>query len=138
MDGTLTLAWLKKRLQVSKRPIKTALLDQSLIAGLGNIYVCEILWRANIAPDRACHGLRDGEMTQLIIAIRAVITEAIKAGGTTLRDFRHVTGELGYFQHQFDVYGRAGEPCTRPGCDGIVHTMIQTRRTTFYCPKHQL
>ena len=70
LDETLTLPWLKKRLQVSKRSIKTALLDQSLIAGLGNIYVCEILWRANIAPDRACHGLRDGEMTQLIIATR--------------------------------------------------------------------
>ena len=137
LDDGINRLWLKKRLRASKRPIKTALLDQSLIAGLGNIYVCEILWRAAISPNRACQGLSVPEIDRLIVAMGEVIAEAIAAGGSTLQDFRHVNGELGYFQHRFDVYGRAGEPCTMKGCNGIIQSQVQAGRTTFYCPKHQ-
>ena len=121
-------------------PLKAALLDQTLIAGLGNIYVCEALWRAGLSPRRAAGSLvrRDGRPTErlvrLVAAIRAVIAEAIEAGGSSLRDYVQANGELGLFQHRFAVYDREGEPCPRPGCRGIVKRVVQSGRSTFYCP----
>ena len=121
-------------------PLKAALMDQRLIAGLGNIYVCEALWRARLAPDRAAGtvatktGKPAATAVRLAEAIRGVLTDAIAAGGSSLRDHRRATGELGEFQHAFAVYDREGEPCPRPGCRGIIRRTVQSGRSTFYCP----
>ena len=121
-------------------PLKAALMDQRLIAGLGNIYVCEALWRAKLAPGRAAGtvatkaGLPNARAERLAEAIRAVLKDAIAAGGSSLRDHRQATGELGMFQHAFAVYDREGEPCLRDGCRGIVRRTVQSGRSTFYCP----
>jgi formamidopyrimidine-DNA glycosylase len=120
-----------------RTPMKAALLDQRLIAGLGNIYVCEALHRARIAPDRPAGSLKGREIEALVVAIRDVLAEAIEAGGSTLRDFRHEDGSLGYFQHAFRVYDREGEPCPTPGCRGIVRRMVQSGRSTFHCQECQ-
>jgi formamidopyrimidine-DNA glycosylase len=119
-------------------PLKAALLDQRLIAGLGNIYVAEALWRAGLSPRRAAGSIvakrQDGARTQnLANAIRAVIAEAVDAGGSSLRDHRQTDGSLGYFQHRFAVYDREGEPCLRPGCGGTIRRIVQSGRSTFYC-----
>jgi formamidopyrimidine-DNA glycosylase len=124
-------------------PLKAALGDQTIIAGLGNIYVCEALWRAGLSPRRAAGSLvrRDGMPTQrlarLVEAVRAVITEAIAAGGSSLRDYVQADGSLGYFQHRFAVYDREDEPCLKPGCRGTVRRIVQSGRSTFYCPSCQ-
>jgi formamidopyrimidine-DNA glycosylase len=121
-------------------PLKAALMDQRLIAGLGNIYVCEALWRARLAPDRAAGALatKTGKpkpaATRLANAIREVLTDAIAAGGSSLRDHRRIDGELGDFQHEFAVYDREGEPCLRPACRGTIRRIVQSGRSTFYCP----
>lgn len=121
-------------------PLKAVLLDQKLIAGLGNIYVCEALWRAGISPRRQARTLvrNDGRPTPrletLTGAIRAVIADAIAAGGSSLRDHVQVNGELGYFQHTFAVYDREGEPCRHEGCGGAIRRITQSGRSTFYCP----
>ena len=115
-------------------PIKSVLLDQKTVAGLGNIYVCEALWRAGIAPTRPARLLSDADIVRLVAAIRAVLTEAIAAGGSTLRDFIDASGSPGYFQHSFDVYGREGEACRRPGCAGTIARIVQSGRSSFYCP----
>jgi len=115
-------------------PIKSVLLDQKTVAGLGNIYVCEALWRAGIAPTRPARQLSDAEISRLVDAIRAVLTEAIAAGGSTLRDFIDATGAPGYFQHSFDVYGRQDAACRRPGCAGTIARIVQSGRSSFYCP----
>jgi formamidopyrimidine-DNA glycosylase len=120
-----------------RTPMKAALLDQRLIAGLGNIYVCEALHRSRIAPDRPAGSLKGREIEALVVAIRDVLTEAIEAGGSTLRDFRHEDGSLGYFQHAFRVYDREGEPCPAPGCRGIVRRTVQSGRSTFHCRECQ-
>lgn len=120
-----------------RTPMKAALLDQRLIAGLGNIYVCEALHRSRIAPDRPAGSLKVREIEALVFAIRDVLAEAIEAGGSTLRDFRHEDGSLGYFQHAFRVYDREGEPCPTPGCRGIVRRMVQSGRSTFHCRECQ-
>lgn len=121
-------------------PIKTVLLDQKVVAGLGNIYVCESLFRAEIAPDRAAKSLRRAEVNRLVPLIKAVLAEAVAAGGSTLRDHARPDGELGYFQHSFQVYGREGEPCPHcpgpPDCDGV-RRITQAGRSTFYCAKRQ-
>jgi formamidopyrimidine-DNA glycosylase len=123
--------------------LKAFLMDQRIVAGLGNIYVCEALHRAQLDPGRsaACLALKSGRpsprATRLVPAIRTVLEAAIAAGGSTLRDYRHADGALGYFQHQFLVYGREGEPCARPGCKGIVRRTIQAGRSTFHCPSCQ-
>ncbi len=120
-------------------PVKAALLDQRLIAGLGNIYVCEALWRARLSPLRAAGsiggagGRATAASTRLVTAIRAVLEEAIEAGGSSLRDHVGADGELGSFQHRFCVYDREGEPCPRPGCRGIVTRITQAGRSTFFC-----
>ncbi len=120
-------------------PLKAALLDQSLIAGLGNIYVCEALFRAGLDPAKPAAAIvrKDGGPTakgeRLARAISEVLNEAIAAGGSSLRDHRQADGSLGYFQHNFKVYGRAGEPCVKPGCKGIVQRRSQSGRSTFFC-----
>jgi formamidopyrimidine-DNA glycosylase len=126
-----------------KTSLKAALLDQRVVAGLGNIYVCEALFRAHLSPKRQASTLtnKKGEPTdhaqRLVEAIHAVLNQAIKAGGSSLRDHRQTSGELGYFQHSFQVYDREGEPCHSAGCDGIVRRFIQNGRSTFWCPKCQ-
>jgi formamidopyrimidine-DNA glycosylase len=127
----------------SRAPLKAALLDQKRIAGLGNIYVCEALFRARLAPSKPASVLANarGGPTRAAIAIseaiRTVLEEAVEAGGSTLRDHRQANGELGYFQHVFKVYDREGLPCVRPGCRGIIARVTQAGRSTFYCPKCQ-
>jgi formamidopyrimidine-DNA glycosylase len=124
-------------------PLKAALLDQRLIAGLGNIYVCEALFRAGLHPQAPAGSLvaPDGtprEKAHLLARIiREVLEEAVAAGGSTLRDFAHADGSLGYFQHRFKVYDREGEPCVTPGCGGTVSRLVQSGRSTFYCPRCQ-
>jgi formamidopyrimidine-DNA glycosylase len=124
-------------------PLKAALLDQTIIAGLGNIYVCEALWRARLSPRRAAGTLvrRDKRPTERLIrlveAVRAVIAEAIEAGGSTLRDHIQTDGSLGYFQHRFAVYDQEDQPCPRPGCRGVVRRIVQSGRSTFFCPQCQ-
>jgi formamidopyrimidine-DNA glycosylase len=126
-----------------KTSLKAALLDQRVVAGLGNIYVCEALFRAHLSPRRLAATLatRKGEPTdhakRLVTAIHAVLNQAIKAGGSSLRDHRQTSGELGYFQHSFQVYDREGETCQTAGCGGIVKRFTQNGRSTFWCPKCQ-
>lgn len=130
-------AHLNRRLDGKSASIKAALLDQRIVAGLGNIYVCEALFRAGVRPDRAAGSLPLRRVGDLVDAVRSVLTEAIEAGGSTLRDHRLADGSLGYFQTRFAVYGRAEEPCVRPGCGGRVAQIRQTGRSSFYCPTCQ-
>jgi formamidopyrimidine-DNA glycosylase len=125
---------LKRRLAGRKAAIKLLLLDQRIIAGLGNIYVCEALYRAGIHPKRAGGSVSLAKLKQLVPAIREVLAEAIAAGGSTLRDFASPDGELGYFSKAFAVYDRAGLPCER---GGTVRRIVQGGRSTFYCPRCQ-
>jgi formamidopyrimidine-DNA glycosylase len=125
---------LRRRLAGRKAPIKLLLLDQGIIAGLGNIYVCEALYRAGIHPARSGGSISLERLTRLVPAIHDVLAEAIEAGGSTLRDFAAPDGELGYFSKVFAVYGREGEPCA---CGGKVRRFVQGGRSTFYCPKCQ-
>ncbi len=118
-------------------PVKAVLLDQRVVAGLGNIYVCEALHRTGISPRRKAGRIAPARVATLVPAIRATLTEAIEAGGSSLRDYRRADGELGYFQHAFRVYGREGAPCVTPGCDGIVARIVQSGRSTFHCPRCQ-
>jgi formamidopyrimidine-DNA glycosylase len=124
-------------------PLKAALLDQRIIAGLGNIYACEALWQARLSPARAAGSLvrADGRpsrrLEKLVEAVRRVLADAIAAGGSSLRDYVQANGELGMFQHRFAVYDLEGEPCSRPGCRGIVGRIVQSGRSTFLCPRCQ-
>lgn len=126
-----------------RTPLKAALLDQRLIAGLGNIYVCEALWRSGLSPQRAAGEIcgpqrgRKALREKLALSIREVLEEAILAGGSTLRDHTQTDGTLGYFQHSFAAYGREGEPCRTPGCGGTIERMVQSGRSTFHCPRCQ-
>ncbi|MBW4706920.1 bifunctional DNA-formamidopyrimidine glycosylase/DNA-(apurinic or apyrimidinic site) lyase [Roseobacter sp. YSTF-M11] len=118
-------------------PVKSALLDQRLVAGLGNIYVCEALFRAKIRPTQKTAKLSKPKVASLVPIIRDVLSEAIEAGGSSLRDFRQADGELGYFQHSFDVYGREGEACRTPDCPGVIKRIVQSGRSSFYCAQCQ-
>lgn len=118
-------------------PVKAALLDQRIVAGLGNIYVCEALYRARVSPRRKAGQISAGRVGALVPVIRTVLTEAIEAGGSSLRDFRQADGELGYFQHSFDVYGREGQPCRTEGCGAEIRRITQSGRSTFYCAQCQ-
>jgi formamidopyrimidine-DNA glycosylase len=118
-------------------PIKAALLDQRILAGMGNIYVCEALYRAGIHPARKAGRISQERVASLVPIIRAVLSEAIEAGGSSLRDFRQADGELGYFQHRFDVYGREGEICRTDGCGRTVKRLVQSGRSSFYCGQCQ-
>jgi formamidopyrimidine-DNA glycosylase len=134
---------LREALSGSKAPLKAALLDQKRIAGLGNIYVCEALHRAALSPLRPAGSLAAGgkkaqhQAEALALAIRQVLQEAVAAGGSSLKDFAAADGSLGYFQHRFRVYDRAGEPCPRTGCRGVVERHVQSGRSTFYCARCQ-
>ncbi len=135
--------WLAAAFAGKRTPLKAALLDQRIIAGLGNIYACEALYRARLSPKRLAGTLarKDGGATgraeRLAQAVRDVIAEAIAAGGSSLRDYVHADGSLGYFQHAFQVYDREGEPCQTPGCGGVVQRIVQSGRSTFHCPRCQ-
>ncbi|WP_319825039.1 bifunctional DNA-formamidopyrimidine glycosylase/DNA-(apurinic or apyrimidinic site) lyase [Thalassovita sp.] len=118
-------------------PVKSALLDQHVVAGLGNIYVCEALFRAGIHPLRKAGQIAAPRVAALVPVVRQVLSEAIEAGGSSLRDFRQADGELGYFQHDFRVYGQEGQPCKAPGCTAVIHRVVQSGRSTFYCPSCQ-
>ncbi|UUP17721.1 bifunctional DNA-formamidopyrimidine glycosylase/DNA-(apurinic or apyrimidinic site) lyase [Nitratireductor thuwali] len=138
LDGALLSELLRGR----QAPLKAALLDQRIIAGLGNIYVCEALWRAGLSPRRRAGSIagqagataRAGRLAE---AVRTVISEAIAAGGSSLRDHMQTDGSLGYFQHSFNVYDREGEACRKPGCQGTIRRIVQSGRSTFYCPACQ-
>jgi formamidopyrimidine-DNA glycosylase len=130
-------SYLIARLKGRNTPIKSALLDQHIVAGLGNIYVCETLYRARIAPQTKAGTLAAGQVASLVPIIREVLAEAIEAGGSSLRDFRQADGELGYFQHSFQVYDREGQPCLTPGCAATVGRIVQSGRSSFYCPTCQ-
>jgi formamidopyrimidine-DNA glycosylase len=134
LSDAFDAAYLVRALKGKKTPIKSALLDQRVIAGLGNIYVCEALFRARISPKRQAAKVKPAEAAALVTAIKAVLREAVKAGGSSLRDHKQVTGELGYFQKRFAVYGREGEPCPGKNCKGKVKRIVQAGRSTFYCP----
>jgi formamidopyrimidine-DNA glycosylase len=114
-------------------PVKAVLLDQRVVAGLGNIYVCEALWRARISPLRLAGEVTGAEVETLVAAVRAVLRDAIAAGGSSLRDYRRADGELGYFQHSFAFYGREGAPCPRDD-GGTVARAVQSGRSSFLCP----
>lgn len=139
LDGSLLASLLKGK----KTPLKAALLDQRVIAGLGNIYVSEALWRARLSPRRSAGSIASAtgratvRSTRLAEAIRAVIADAIAAGGSTLRDHRQTDGSLGYFQHSFAAYDQEGQACRREGCAGTLKRIVQAGRSTFYCPACQ-
>jgi formamidopyrimidine-DNA glycosylase len=143
LSDALTPEFLAARAHGKRVNLKAFLSDQRIIAGLGNIYVCEALYRAGLSPKRGAATIADksgkpnDRARALVPAIRAVLEDAIKAGGSTLRDYRNADGELGYFQHSFCVYGRDGKPCLRKGCGGTVKRIVQAGRSTFYCPRCQ-
>jgi formamidopyrimidine-DNA glycosylase len=143
LGNAFDAAMLAQACRGKKTSLKAALLDQRVVAGLGNIYVCEALYRAHLSPKRRASTLatRGGAPTdhavRLVSAIRAVLNAAIEAGGSSLRDHRQTSGELGYFQHSFQVYDREGEPCRTRGCRGIVKRFTQNGRSTFWCPSCQ-
>ena len=140
LSRELTAGYLANLAAGSGRDLKAFLMDQRVVAGLGNIYVCEALFRARLAPSRKastlskCNGLPSSLAGRLVPAIRTVLEEAIAAGGSTLRDYRRADGSEGGFQDRFCIYGRAGEPCVRRGCRGIVRRSIQGGRSSFHCP----
>jgi formamidopyrimidine-DNA glycosylase len=137
LGNTFNEAYLTQALSGKNTPIKTALLDQRIVAGLGNIYVCETLYRAHINPKRKAGQLSNARVASLVPIIRSVLTEAIAAGGSSLRDHRQTDGELGYFQHGFQAYDRESHPCQTPDCGGTIARIVQSGRSTFYCPKCQ-
>lgn len=137
LSNAFHAGYLAGRLKTRRTAIKMALLDQRIVAGLGNIYVCEALFRAGISPRRAAGRIGAERLERLTHAIRDTLAEAIDAGGSSLRDYRQANGELGYFQHAFRVYGREGEPCVTAGCTGLVRRIVQSARSSFYCPQCQ-
>ncbi len=143
LSNALNAAFLAERAAGRAADLKAFLMDQRHIAGLGNIYVCEALFRAGLSPKRAARCLADRKARpteraeRLVPVIRTVLEEAIVAGGSTLRDYRHADGALGYFQKDFAVYDREGEACTRVGCAGTIKRVVQGGRSTFYCPSCQ-
>lgn len=143
LGDALNPDYLAARAHGRKSDLKAFLMDQRIVAGLGNIYVCEALFRAGLDPWKLAGRIatRTGKPTpaaeRLVTAIKAVLQDAIRAGGSTLRDYKQANGELGGFQNSFEVYGREGEPCARPGCRGTVRRKTQGGRSTFYCPACQ-
>jgi formamidopyrimidine-DNA glycosylase len=143
LSEAFTPEWLAARLKGKANSIKAALVDQKLIAGLGNIYANEALYHAGVSPVRLAGLLatKSGKPTKkteaLVASVKAVLEEAIKAGGSSLRDYARADGRLGRFQHRFKVYRREGKPCPRKGCGGTVRRIVQGGRSTFYCPTCQ-
>lgn len=137
LSDAFDAAYLDQALARKITPIKAALLDQRVVAGLGNIYVCEALWAAGISPRRSAASVAGVRAARLVPEIKAVLERAIEAGGSSLRDYVQVDGELGYFQHSWSVYDRVGEPCRTPRCRGTVQRLVQSGRSTFFCPTCQ-
>lgn len=143
LGNELSGQYLAQKFAGKATSLKAALLDQHIVAGLGNIYVCEALWRSGLSPTRqagsiAGKGLAATEPTEVLARhIRETLQEAIAAGGSSLRDHAQTDGSLGYFQHQFSAYDRAGEPCRTVDCGGTINRIVQSNRSTFYCPKCQ-
>jgi formamidopyrimidine-DNA glycosylase len=143
LSAEFTPDWLSAKLKGKATSIKAALIDQRLIAGIGNIYACEALFRAGISPIRLARTLatktgKPRKATEALVkAVKSVLAEAIKAGGSSLRDYARADGRLGSFQHSFKVYGREGKPCRKKGCRGTVRRIVQSGRSTFYCPSCQ-
>lgn len=133
-DDAFTPAYLALRFANRRVPVKQALLDQRIVAGLGNIYVSEALHRAGIDPRRAAGRIGAARLAALAGHVRDVLSDAIAAGGSSLRDHRQASGELGYFQHSFRVYDREGQPCPAPGCTGAIRRIVQSGRSSFFCP----
>ena len=129
--------YLHSKLKGKAAPIKSALLDQRIVSGLGNIYVCESLWRAGINPKRLSGKVSRKKIDVLVPIIRDVLREAISAGGSSLKDHRQANGDLGYFQHSFAVYGREGKKCSSVNCSELVKRIVQSGRSSFYCAKCQ-
>jgi formamidopyrimidine-DNA glycosylase len=140
LGNAFDAAMLARACKDKKTSLKAALSDQRVVAGLGNIYVCEALHRAHLSPKRRAStiatraGAPNAHAERLVEGIRAVLNDAIKAGGSSLRDHRQTSGELGLFQHNFRAYGREGKPCPTPGCKGTIKRIVQTGRSTFFCP----
>jgi formamidopyrimidine-DNA glycosylase len=138
----LTARYLAAALRGKRAPLKSVLVDQRLIAGLGNIYACEALFHARLSPKRRAgtlvkHGKPDARLRQLVRAIRSVLSRAIAAGGSTLRDYTSADGSAGAYQHRFAVYDREGQMCSRRACKGRIRRIVQAGRSTFYCPMCQ-
>ena len=129
--------YLVERLHRRNTPIKSALLDQRIVSGLGNIYVCEVLFRAGIHPKRKAGRIAAWRVAGLVPIIRDVLNEAIEAGGSSLRDYRQADGELGYFQHGFQVYDREGRPCVNTDCGTAIRRIVQSGRSSFFCAQCQ-
>jgi formamidopyrimidine-DNA glycosylase len=140
LGNAFDAAMLAQACRSKKTSLKAALSDQRVVAGLGNIYVCEALHRARLSPKRqastiaARSGAPNERAARLVEAVRAVLGDAIEAGGSSLRDHRRTDGELGHFQHHFRVYDREGQRCVTPGCNGVIRRIVQTGRSTFFCP----
>lgn len=143
VGNALDAAFLAERFAGKATSLKAALLDQRIVAGLGNIYVCEALWRSGLSPSRAAHtlvnksGAPSKKLEVLTNNIRYIIAEAIEAGGSSLRDHARTDGTLGYFQHSFSAYDREGNPCPKPGCKGTIGRIVQSGRSTFWCSSCQ-
>ena len=137
LDPGFTPETLAKSLTGKRTPLKAALLDQQVVAGLGNIYVSEVLFEAGLSPRRLARTVTLERATRLVGAIRGVLKRAIAAGGSSLRNYVQASGELGYFQHQWAVYGKEGEPCPACDCGGGIRRIVQSNRSTFYCAKRQ-
>jgi formamidopyrimidine-DNA glycosylase len=137
LSDAFSPAALDEALRGKRTPIKAALLDQRVVAGLGNIYVCEALFRAGISPKRMASTVAGERSRKLVPHVKAVLREAIRAGGSSLRDYKQANGELGYFQKAFSVYDREEEPCLKKGCSGVVRRIVQSGRSTFFCPACQ-
>jgi formamidopyrimidine-DNA glycosylase len=134
-DPSFNASNMIKSLMHKTSPIKTALLDQSIVAGIGNIYACEALYMSGISPLRPANTIKGIRMERLVTAIKDVLNDAILSGGSTLRDHRQTDGTMGYFQHNFKVYGKDGSKC--PDTNGIIKKIVQSGRSTFYCPAKQ-
>lgn len=137
LGNAFSAAALAGALAGRRTPIKMALLDQKTVAGLGNIYACEALHRAGVSPRRSAHTVSGVRAERLVAAIREVLSAAIAAGGSSLRDYVQANGELGYFQHSWQAYDREGQPCPKIGCAGTIRRIPQSGRSTFFCPAHQ-
>ena len=137
MGNDFSAAHLEAEFAGKTQSVKATLLDQRVVAGLGNIYVCEALYRSRISPLTAAGRIRPDRLERLALAVREVLGEAIEAGGSTLKDFANAEGGQGYFQHRFEVYGREGRACVREACGGVVKRIVQAGRSTFYCPRCQ-
>ena len=137
LSNSFNEAYFVSTMRLKKTNIKSALLDQRIVAGLGNIYVCEALFRAGISPKRRAVRISHKKLSSLVPIIKEILLEAISSGGSSLRDFRNASGDLGYFQHSFDVYGREDEDCYNKDCDSKIKRITQAGRSSFYCSNCQ-